>query len=121
MTKVKSKIVRNLCSSSQISFIYCCLQVQIMSAFEKNKSICFIDLPEQDAHDGDLHSCPICNRKFRSDVYGKHVSICEKMAAKKRKTFGMYMQIIRLGMRCLFRVLQNSFSLIGYSFHRYFH
>ncbi|XP_037025529.1 serine-rich adhesin for platelets-like isoform X2 [Bradysia coprophila] len=44
-------------------------------------------LPEQDAQDEDLHSCPICNRKFRSDVYQKHVSICEKTAAKKRKTF----------------------------------
>lgn len=47
----------------------------------------FTDLPEQDVHDGDLHSCPICSRKFRSDVYDKHVAICEKVAAKKRKSF----------------------------------
>lgn len=51
------------------------------------------DLPEQDAQDEDLHSCPICNRKFRSDVYQKHVAICEKTAAKKRKTFGMLIVI----------------------------
>ncbi|KAJ6646268.1 Zinc finger C2HC domain-containing protein 1A [Pseudolycoriella hygida] len=44
-------------------------------------------LPEQETHDEDLLSCPICSRKFRSDVYQKHVAICEKMAAKKRKTF----------------------------------
>lgn len=35
----------------------------------------------------ELKPCPICNRKFNSATYTKHVGICSTTAAKKRKTF----------------------------------
>ena len=35
----------------------------------------------------ELLECEICERKFNSGAYKKHVKVCEKVFVKKRKQF----------------------------------
>lgn len=45
------------------------------------------DIFENGNHTLELKPCPICNRKFNTTAYDKHVIICSTTASKKRKIF----------------------------------
>ncbi|XP_048482508.1 putative uncharacterized protein DDB_G0287457 isoform X3 [Plutella xylostella] len=60
-----------------------------------------------------LSSCPVCGRTFVPESLFKHVKICEKMAAKKRKTFDSSRQR-REGLSATNGVINNGTDLEQY-------
>lgn len=48
-----------------------------------------LDIPIEPPTDEfiELHPCPVCSRNFNIKTYAKHVTVCEKIATKKRKAF----------------------------------
>lgn len=42
-----------------------------------------------------MHQCTVCDRKFANPSYERHVKICERTAARKRKPFDSAKQRIK--------------------------
>lgn len=42
---------------------------------------------EEEPFEGETHACPDCGRKFAAEPFAKHIKICKKVFASKRKVF----------------------------------